>query len=290
MSRFPSTIFEQREIKNIPGMTYDPDKKTTVYAEDLTKLGDEITAIEEYLENTVGGVWEETTGGIKYMSGKVGINNAAPAAQLDIVSSSATVEAARFKDAPSSSAALTSWVNSVDTVLARMKRTGLQLGNDTNHILVNGETKALVLSAPGATAQLRLLPYYSGIYFQNTQTSGEMTFGGNFGADLTGVMTFACSYIINFGPASSPSLSIKETGFVGVGNTAPTEKLDVNGNIKATGTVRTKGYTVATLPAGTVGDMAYVTNALTPSYLATVVGGGSQTVPVFYNGTNWIVH
>ena len=243
MSSFPTTIFEQREINNIPGMTYDPAKKTTVYAEDLTKLGDEITAIEEYLENTVGGVWEETTGGIKYMSGKVGINNAAPAAQLDIVSSSATVEAARFKDAPSSSAALTSWVNSVDTVLAR-----------------------------------------------NTQTSGEMTFGGNFGADLTGVMTFACSYIINFGPASSPSLSIKETGFVGVGNTAPTEKLDVNGNIKATGTVRTKGYTVATLPAGTVGDMTYVTNALTPSYLATVVGGGSQTVPVFYNGTNWIVH
>lgn len=31
-------------------MTYDPAKKTTVYAEDLKNLGDEITAVEEYLE------------------------------------------------------------------------------------------------------------------------------------------------------------------------------------------------------------------------------------------------
>ena len=53
MSSFPTTIFEQREINNIPGMTYDPAKKTTVYAEDLTKLGDEITAIETYIDDEI---------------------------------------------------------------------------------------------------------------------------------------------------------------------------------------------------------------------------------------------
>ena len=33
----------------------------------------------------------------------------------------------------------------------------------------------------------------------------------------------------------------------------------------------------------------YVTNALAPSFGAAVVGGGAVTIPVFYNGTNWIV-
>ena len=49
------------------------------------------------------------------------------------------------------------------------------------------------------------------------------------------------------------------------------------------------GYTVATLPTATVGARAYVTDADTPTYLSTVVGGGAVIVPVFYNGTNWIV-
>lgn len=50
-----------------------------------------------------------------------------------------------------------------------------------------------------------------------------------------------------------------------------------------------KGYTVATLPTGVVGMTAYVTDALTPVVLSAVVGGGAVTVPVFYNGTTWIV-
>ena len=49
-------------------------------------------------------------------------------------------------------------------------------------------------------------------------------------------------------------------------------------------------YTVATLPtAGTAGRRAFVNNALTPVALSAVVGGGALTVPVFDNGTNWIV-
>lgn len=50
--------------------------------------------------------------------------------------------------------------------------------------------------------------------------------------------------------------------------------------------------TVAALPtcnAGTRGTILYVTNALTPVALATVVGGGAVVVPVFCNGAAWIV-
>lgn len=52
--------------------------------------------------------------------------------------------------------------------------------------------------------------------------------------------------------------------------------------------VSTTGYTVATLPAGTVGDCAYVTDALAPTYLGALVGGGAITCPVFYNGAAWV--
>jgi hypothetical protein len=55
----------------------------------------------------------------------------------------------------------------------------------------------------------------------------------------------------------------------------------------STATVRLKGYTVATLPTGVVGDIAYVTDASAPTYGAIVSGGGSVVTPVFFNGTNW---
>ena len=47
-------------------------------------------------------------------------------------------------------------------------------------------------------------------------------------------------------------------------------------------------YTVASLPAGTVGDRAYVTDATSPTYLGTLTGGGTITCPVFYNGSAWV--
>lgn len=54
--------------------------------------------------------------------------------------------------------------------------------------------------------------------------------------------------------------------------------------------VRLKSYTVATLPAGTQGDTAYVTDATSPTYLGTLTGGGSVKCPVFYNGASWVSH
>lgn len=53
---------------------------------------------------------------------------------------------------------------------------------------------------------------------------------------------------------------------------------------------RLVSYTVATLPVGGFGWVAYVTDALGPTYLATVVGGGAVRCPVFFNGTNWVCH
>lgn len=62
------------------------------------------------------------------------------------------------------------------------------------------------------------------------------------------------------------------------------------GNVLFGGTTSVKSYTVATLPTPTGTAYATVTDALAPTYLTVVVGGGSVTCPVFYNGTNWVCH
>lgn len=51
-----------------------------------------------------------------------------------------------------------------------------------------------------------------------------------------------------------------------------------------------KGYTVSTLPSGSVGMTAYVTDATAPTYNGALTGGGAVTVPVFYNGSAWVSH
>lgn len=66
--------------------------------------------------------------------------------------------------------------------------------------------------------------------------------------------------------------------------------IDASQNSVFTGWIQFPVYTVAALPAaGTKGRRAFVSNALTPVALSTVVGGGAITVPVYDNGTNWIV-
>jgi lysophospholipase L1-like esterase len=77
-------------------------------------------------------------------------------------------------------------------------------------------------------------------------------------------------------------------------NAVLTAKIDHNGEFTipkliATGVVRLKNYTVATLPTGTQGDTAYCTDLLAPTYMATAVGGGAVVWKVFFDGTTWKV-
>lgn len=63
--------------------------------------------------------------------------------------------------------------------------------------------------------------------------------------------------------------------------------VNIAGNV-ITQTVRTLGYTVATLPAGSEGMRAYVTDAISPSFQGVLVGGGGTICPAFYNGAAWV--
>lgn len=57
-------------------------------------------------------------------------------------------------------------------------------------------------------------------------------------------------------------------------------------------TPATASYTVAALPSAVTagaGARTFVTNALTPTFGSTVVGGGTVFTPVYSDGTNWKV-
>jgi hypothetical protein len=66
-------------------------------------------------------------------------------------------------------------------------------------------------------------------------------------------------------------------------------------NLTASGTVKTGSYTVATLPTPSTGMRAQVTDsnrAAANNFGSTVIaaaGGTQYTVPVFYDGTDWII-
>ena len=75
-----------------------------------------------------------------------------------------------------------------------------------------------------------------------------------------------------------------------IGKSGTTTAGTLYGNVTATGTIKTAGYTVSTLPAGTVGMRAYVTdqNVACVTAGAALTGSGGVTCPVFYNGSAWV--
>ena len=116
---------------------------------------------------------------------------------------------------------------------------------------------------------------------------GEFTNAKSFGETAIGL------YNTTYTPTSTTAWSATDRLF-GIGNgTAVGARSDAltvlkNGNTIINGTIKTAGYTVATLPTGVLGMIAYVTDATAPTYLGTLTGGGSIKCPVFYNGTSWV--
>ena len=63
-------------------------------------------------------------------------------------------------------------------------------------------------------------------------------------------------------------------------------------NVSVAGTIKSGPFTFATLPTPSTGMRTYITDssvAASGNFGATVAAGGANTVPVFYDGTNWII-
>lgn len=78
---------------------------------------------------------------------------------------------------------------------------------------------------------------------------------------------------------------------VGIGTTTPSEKLEVSGNIKSSGTIQHGSYLFANLPSPTTADQrAFCTDsdtAASGNFGNTFAGGGANYVPCYSDGTNW---
>ena len=147
----------------------------------------------------------------------------------------------------------------------------------------------------------------SGIYsFSCNQgtASGSCSFAAGQGVIASGDNSVALGLNLEAYGTQEVAIGSFSTSYTPTGTT--TDRLFVLGNGTSTGarnnafsvlkdgtatfdkTVKTGGYTVATLPTGVVGMRAYVTDATAPTYNGTLTGGGAITVAVFYNGSAWV--
>jgi hypothetical protein len=119
--------------------------------------------------------------------------------------------------------------------------------------------------------------------------------------------TIINSGLIGWSPSTNELLSAdtvltrSATGVVAIGLTGSNASGSLNlTNLTASGTVNTVGvtssapvyfprYTVTTLPAATTGAVAIVTDALAPTFLGLLTGGGTSVTLVLYNGSAWTV-
>ena len=169
---------------------------------------------------------------ILHSNGNVGIGTTGPGAKLDINTGTNSVTGLNITDVGGQAVPLTTWTR-VDAVpLGDFGRGTDSYGqltiygaNSSSYAKLQGGG-ALTIDT-GATAKFRLLPYNNDIYFQNTNTSGDIYFTGNSGADLTGNLNFRNTGIVNFGTAGSERMTILANGNVGIGTTAPASKLHI---------------------------------------------------------------
>ena len=142
------------------------------------------------------------------------------------------------------------------------------------------ETRALAAEALLAPKDS---PTFTGTVVLPSTTSIGVVSSTEIG-HLDGVTSALQTQLNAKAPAASPTLSGTVTlsgGFTQSG----TDTSILNAPL------RFKGYTVAGLAALTpaAGDRAFVTDADATTFASIVAGGGANVVPVFYNGTNWII-
>ena len=61
MANFPNSVYSPRTKENKAGIEYDVDKKSIGYAEDVTKLDDEVVALETELNGAVTREYADNT-------------------------------------------------------------------------------------------------------------------------------------------------------------------------------------------------------------------------------------
>jgi hypothetical protein len=161
----------------------------------------------------------------------------------------------------------------------------------TNTLNIGSTTTGLNIFNVGTSAANQTFNLATdGSISTNTKTLNFVTGSANLvNISLGTAQTTTGTNITIGGDLSSNVINIASNGLssgsqtIIIGSTVGTSTITINGLLKQ------NTYTVATLPTGSAGSRSFVTNALTPTFGAAVVGGGSVGVPVYHDGTSWKV-
>ena len=163
-------------------------------------------------------------------------------------------------------------LNNVATITLKTTVTGLVKGN--------GNALSAAISgtdyAPATTGGSILYGNGAG-GFSNVTIGTNLSFSAGTLNATSSVVYPAAGIPNSTGSSWGTSYAVTGTGNVVLDN-KPTIKEPIVGT----------GFTVATLPAGTIGMRTYVTDALAPTFLGVLVGGGAIKAPAFYNGIAWV--
>jgi hypothetical protein len=140
----------------------------------------------------------------------------------------------------------------------------------------------------GSDADTTLYRTGSGVVHCSGFLYGESGLGGGFIQTLKMYASSNADISIETRPLTTRNIVFKSAG------TTPTETMRCNssGNLVLSGLIVHTTYTVATLPSAIAGGCAFVsdsTSTLAAGIGNTVTGGGSNFVPVYSDGTYWII-
>lgn len=172
------------------------------------------------------------------------------------------------------------------TSVASQTGTGSKFVMDTNPTLISPVLGAATASSLVVTASLSA----DGSISKNA-TAGlkfQAVAGTSYDAALLTVGSTAYVWRVITGTARINFTDATDSTSSITGGGTFTGGLGVAKRINGGSTIRTGVYTVAALPAGTLGDRAMVSDASAPTFGAAVVGGGAVAVPVYYAAA-WMV-
>jgi len=253
-----------------------------------------------------GGLTINTTTISGGTSGRVLYDNAGTVGELAttgtsnvVLSDSPTITGTVLIGSTSGTAAVT--LGRSGTALAVVNINTGASGGKTTNIATNASSGTNTVSIGSTVGSSNVINIATGTNNQtlniaNGTATGTKTIDiGGGGASVTNLFlanTGSGSASVVIGGSTDNTITIANSGGVSnaqaitIGSTVGSSTTTVNGILKQ------QTYTVATLPSAStsgVGARSFVTNALAPTFGATVVTGGAVAVPVYSDGTNWKV-
>ena len=139
----------------------------------------------------------------------------------------------------------------------------------------------------GVTVGLMYVPTGSAVTSGNRV--GSFEFGGSVDTsdDVVTGAAIRCYSTQGYSASTVGTKMVFQTVPNGSATLTTALTIDQDQSATFTGPVRTAVYAVASLPAGVQGQRAMVNNANATTFNSIVAGGGTNVVPVFFDGTNW---